>query len=88
VNSAGTQSLSERPAILPWIVVHVSWIDATPAALVYDGAGKLIYFGPYSDAARCSPAAGLIEGVLDRALRGEAQHPQRYLGGGCFCGVH
>lgn len=66
---------------------ELSWIDATPAALVYDRAGKLIYFGPFSDAARCSPSAGLVERVLDRALRGETQHPQRFFGGGCFCGV-
>jgi len=64
---------------------ELTWIDATPAALVYDGSGKLIYFGPYSDAASCGTSGGLVERVLDRALRGESQRPQKFYGGGCFC---
>lgn len=64
---------------------ELTWIDATPAALVYDGNGKLIYFGPYSDAAACGSSSGLVERVLDRALRGESQRPQKFYGGGCFC---
>ena len=63
-----------------------SWIDATPAALVYDAQGKLVYFGPYSDSARCGESGGLVERVLDRVLLGHTPHPQPFYGGGCFCG--
>ena len=66
---------------------ELSWIDATPAALVYDAEGKLVYFGPYSDSARCGESGGLVERVLDRVLLGHAPRPQPFYGGGCFCGV-
>jgi hypothetical protein len=64
----------------------LSWIDATPAALVYDASGRLVYFGPYSDSARCGESGGLVERVLDRVLLGQTPHPQPFYGGGCFCG--
>lgn len=64
---------------------ELSWIDATPAALVYDAKGKLVYFGPYSDSARCGDSGGLVERVLDRVLLGHTTHPQPFYGGGCFC---
>ncbi len=35
---------------------------------MFDAAGKLVYFGPYSDSARCGVAGGLVERVLDRML--------------------
>ena len=65
---------------------ELSWIDATPAALVYDAEGKLVYFGPYSDSARCGESGGLVERVLDRVLLGHTLRPQPFYGGGCFCG--
>jgi len=65
---------------------ELDWVDATPAALVYDSAGKLIYFGPYSDAAWCGTSAGLVERALDRTLRGQSPEPRGVPGGGCYCG--
>jgi hypothetical protein len=65
---------------------ELAWIEATPAALVFDADGRLIYFGPYSDSARCGDSGGLVERVLDRMLAGHAPHPQPFYGGGCFCG--
>jgi hypothetical protein len=62
-----------------------AWIEATPAALVFDAAGQLVYFGPYSDGARCGESGGLVERVLDRVLGGQAPRPQPFYGGGCFC---
>jgi hypothetical protein len=62
-----------------------AWIEATPAALVFDAAGKLVYFGPYSDSARCGESGGLVERVLERVLDGQAPRPQPFYGGGCFC---
>jgi hypothetical protein len=47
--------------------IDLAWIEAAPAALVFDAAGRLVYFGPYSDSARCGESgAGLVERVLDR----------------------
>lgn len=63
----------------------LAWIEATPAALVFDARGKLVYFGPYSDSARCGDSGGLVERVLDRVLRGESIALQPFFGGGCFC---
>jgi Domain of unknown function (DUF6436) len=63
----------------------LAWIESTPAALVFDAAGRLVYFGPYSDSARCGESAGLVERVLDRMLGGQAPRPQPFYGGGCFC---
>lgn len=65
---------------------ELTWIDSTPAALVYDAAGKLMYYGPYSDSAECgSSGGGRVERVLDRVLLGQTQSPQKFYGGGCFC---
>ena len=66
--------------------LDLDWIDATPAALVYDASGRLVYFGPYSDAARCAQSGGLVEKVLDRVLTGDTPQLQAFYGGGCFCG--
>jgi hypothetical protein len=64
---------------------ELAWIEATPAALVFDATGKLVYFGPYSDSARCGESGGLVERVLERMLGGQAPRPQPFYGGGCFC---
>ncbi len=63
----------------------LAWIEATPAALVFDAAGRLVYFGPYSDSARCGESGGLVERVLERLLGGQTPRPQPFYGGGCFC---
>jgi hypothetical protein len=66
--------------------VDLAWVEATPAALVFDAAGSLVYFGPFSDSARCGESGGLVERVLDRVLGGQTLRPQPFYGGGCFCG--
>jgi len=63
----------------------LAWIESTPAALVFDAGGRLVYFGPYSDSARCGESGGLVERVLDRMLGGQTPRPQPFYGGGCFC---
>lgn len=65
----------------------LAWIEATPAALVFDPSGRLVYFGPYSDSGRCGDSGGLVEKVLDRMLGGQSPQPQPFYGGGCFCGT-
>jgi len=88
----GTSSASNGPDNLPRIVLPQSndamgWIEATPAALVFDSTGRLVYFGPYSDSGRCGDSGGLVEKVLDRLLAGQRSDPQPFYGGGCFCGA-
>ena len=65
---------------------RLRWVDATPAALVFDAAGRLVYFGPYSDANWCGAAGGLVERILEKTLNGIPQKLQRVLSRGCFCG--
>jgi hypothetical protein len=88
--AAGGVAVDTVPQGLPRIALptgtELSWIEATPAALVYDAEGKLVYFGPYSDSARCGESGGLVERVLDRVLLGHTPQPQPFYGGGCFCG--
>ena len=62
-----------------------SWIDATPAALVFDGSGNLVYFGPYSNDAWCGVSGGLVERTLDRMLAAKPPEPQPVYARGCFC---
>ncbi len=86
----GVPGSSASPAGLQQVELHggadLAWIEATPAALVFDADGRLVYFGPYSDSARCGTTGGLVERVLDRMLGGRAPHLQPFYGGGCFCG--
>jgi hypothetical protein len=66
--------------------IDLAWVEATPAALVFDAAGRLVYFGPYSDSARCGESGGgLVERVLERVLGGQSPQPQPFYGSGCFC---
>jgi hypothetical protein len=85
---AGTNGPSNlAQVVLPDGNNELQWIEATPAALVFDSAGRLIYFGPYSDSGRCGESGGLVEKVLDRLLLGQSPRPQPFYGGGCFCGA-
>lgn len=63
----------------------LEWLDSTPAALIYDSAGTLVYFGPYSSAAWCGASGGLVERILDRLLAGQAPRLQPFYSNGCFC---
>jgi hypothetical protein len=76
----------ETQSILVTDPNELSWVTASPAALVFDATGALVYFGPYSDAARCGTSGGLVERVLDKVLAGHSPQLQRFIGGGCFCG--
>lgn len=63
------------------------WIETTPAVLVFNSAGHLVYFGPYSDSAWCGVRGGLAERTLDELLKGGSPQPQRLITKGCFCGM-
>jgi Domain of unknown function (DUF6436) len=64
----------------------LDWVNATPAALVFNGAGKLVYFGPYRDAGWCGDSGDLVERALDQSLRGTPQRVRKISARGCFCG--
>jgi Domain of unknown function (DUF6436) len=85
--TAGTPAPLELPAI------HASdgalasaGIKSSPAALIFDANGRLIYYGPYSDSAWCGGSGTLVEPVLDRALIGLAAERRPRASRGCFCG--
>jgi hypothetical protein len=63
----------------------LGWVEASPAALVFDAAGRLVYYGPYSDGARCGEGTGLVERALDALARGQSPQLRPFFGGGCFC---
>jgi hypothetical protein len=73
-------SFVRQPGMAP------EWIASTPAALVFDRDGRLVYFGPYSDTAWCGAGSGQVERTLDAMLKGNAPRPQRAYVRGCFCG--
>lgn len=62
-----------------------AWLASTPAAFVFDAAGSLVYFGPYSDSAWCGTSAGLVERAMERILAGNPPHPSPQPAWGCFC---
>jgi Domain of unknown function (DUF6436) len=61
------------------------WIESTPAALVFDARGKMVFFGPYSEGAACGATNGLVERVLDQVLSGRSPTPGLVISAGCFC---
>jgi len=64
---------------------RVDWVAATPAALVFDAGGRLVYFGPYSDDADCGRRRGFVEEVLDALGSGRRDVAPNVLGVGCYC---
>lgn len=61
-------------------------IPASPAAAVFDGTGRLAYFGPYSEGAACLAGNGdFVERTLDKLLAGERPREMNTTAFGCFC---
>lgn len=89
---AHVAELSERYAHLRVRFIEIQppselpWLDAAPAALVFDADDLLAYFGPFSSVAWCGRDGGLVEPVLDQLLRGARPRPQPFYDTGCFCG--
>jgi hypothetical protein len=61
-------------------------IKSSPAALIFDADGRLIYYGPYSDSAWCGSTGTLVEPVLERALLELVTLRRPQASRGCFCG--
>jgi hypothetical protein len=60
-------------------------IRTAPAVLMFDAAGRLIYYGPYSDSAWCGSPGALVDRALDRALSGSSVMTEIPASRGCFC---
>jgi Domain of unknown function (DUF6436) len=65
--------------------LHAAGVDSVPSALIFDGGGRLIYYGPYSNSTWCGSAGALVDPVLKRALSGSAQFIGVPASRGCFC---
>ena len=84
----GVRFAAVRAGGPPQTVAPPDWVDAVPAALVFDAHGRLAYYGPYGDSADCTSDGAtrrLVEGALDAVLAGHAPAPRPALGVGCWC---
>jgi hypothetical protein len=85
--SAKAATPFDLPAILEnHDALAAAGVDSSPAALIFDANGRLIYYGPYSDSAWCGSTGTLVEPALDRALFGLATVQRPRASRGCFCG--
>ncbi len=73
----GMQQLSDLPGS--------QQIPASPAVAIWDKAGQLAYFGPYSEGAVCSSSNSFIEPILDALLNNRPVKAANTLAVGCFC---
>ena len=62
-----------------------SIIPSTPAVLLVDKLGGLLYFGPYSQGLACSESNGLIEIVLNNYQKGFSSKLIMNEAEGCYC---
>jgi hypothetical protein len=61
-------------------------VDAAPAALVFDAAGRLAYYGPLSVDADCGRSPdGVVEQAVDRVLARRPTTLAPVLATGCYC---
>jgi len=63
-------------------------IPSTPAALVLDENGELIYFGPYSEGLSCGKGEGIIDMVLSNYKKGFNAQLIMANSEGCYCNTH
>ncbi|WP_416421481.1 DUF6436 domain-containing protein [Pseudomonas sp. App30] len=60
-------------------------ISASPAVAIWDRAGKLAYFGPYSEGAVCSSSNSFIEPILKALDTGLTVQATHMFAVGCYC---
>jgi hypothetical protein len=76
----GLEAIRSNPGLL-----HAAGVGSAPSALIFDGGGRLIYYGPYSTSAWCGSAGALVDLVLKRALSGSGRFTGVPAVRGCFC---
>ncbi len=82
---AKAQGLSVLNVNLP--ETYNSIIPSTPAALIIDNTGQLIYFGPYSEGLACSSSNGYIELAMQNYQQGYSANLIVADSKGCYCKV-
>ncbi|TBV08794.1 DUF6436 domain-containing protein [Stutzerimonas kirkiae] len=60
-------------------------LPASPAVAIWNSAGQLGYFGPYSEGAVCNAGNSFIEPIINALLQGRDVQATRSLAVGCFC---
>lgn len=60
-------------------------LPASPAVAIWDQAGNLAYFGPYSEGAVCNSSNSFIEPILNALIEGRSVAASNTLAIGCFC---
>jgi hypothetical protein len=60
-------------------------IPASPAVAIWDRAGKLAYFGPYSEGLTCNSSNSFIEPILQALNEGRKVSATHTLAVGCYC---
>ena len=73
---------SVNPGLAPVNQMGLSAVPASPAVAVWNEAGELSYFGPYSKGALCGEGEDLLRPVLRQEIRGQLTHQEAI---GCFC---
>lgn len=63
------------------------YVPSTPAVAVYNAAGQLSYFGPYSSGYRCSPGKGLVERFIENSVSDKYGATVISQVMGCYCPV-
>jgi hypothetical protein len=79
---------ANRNVAVRHVVAHEAPVDAAPAALVFDARGRLVYYGPYDDAAWCGTGRdACVERARDAVRAGTPPTLRPILATGCFCPV-
>ncbi|NBA97878.1 DUF6436 domain-containing protein [Pseudomonas sp. R5(2019)] len=60
-------------------------IPASPAVAIWDRAGHLAYFGPYSEGATCNSSNSFIEPILRALSEDRPVNATHTLAVGCYC---
>ena len=76
-----TLSLAELPGLK-------DWLPATPAVILFDADGELIYLGPYADGAFCNTESSFIEPLIDHVSTRVSDMDAGWINTvarGCYC---
>lgn len=62
-------------------------IPSTPSIALIDGAGKVIYFGPYGQGLACSQTTGYAQTMLNNYVKGYSANIVIKEAKGCYCEI-
>ena len=61
------------------------FLPSTPAIIIYNDSGDLLYLGPYSTGYLCMPGNGLVEELIPRMDENTGEQVIMSLTNGCYC---